>query len=112
MIDELQRGARDAVSTMERGRDQVQDGVAKAVEAGESLESITRVVGEITSANGQMADAVVEQGRTAEDIDRNITRISDVARETVDSTHGLIQATQELENLAGELQQIAGQFRV
>ncbi|GAB6043041.1 methyl-accepting chemotaxis protein [Endothiovibrio diazotrophicus] len=82
MIDQLQRGARQAVQVMEEGRGQAQTSVEQAASAGESLGRITAAVQSINDMNAQIASAAEEQSAVAEEMNRNIVNINRVAEET------------------------------
>ncbi len=111
MIERLQRGANDAVSVMEEGREQAQSSVEQASRAGESLASITRVVARITEMNNHILSAAQQQGHVAEEINSNITSITQVAEQTAAGTRELDEASSELAQLADELKSLVGHFQ-
>ncbi len=112
MIERLQGGARDAVQAMESGRTQARATVERAGRAGGSLESIAGAVSEITTMNTHIADAARQQGEVAEEINRNVSTITQVADQTAGGTEHLSAAGADLARLAAELQGQVGQFRV
>lgn len=112
MIQALQDGARNAVSVMEEGRNQAQSSVEQASRAGESLNAITQAVETISDMNAQIATASEEQTAVAEEINRNIVDISDVADQTADGSQQTAAASQDLARLAEQLQSLVGQFKV
>ncbi len=112
MIERVQSGAAQAVSVMASGRQSAKESVDQASEAGESLDAITQAVSSITDMNVQIASAAEEQSSVAEEMNRNIVSISNVANETA---QGADETAQEGEVLAGqavELQGLVQQFRL
>ncbi len=112
MIEQLQTGARNAVEAMVHGRDQAKSSVDQAGLAGESLESITEVVASISNMNIQIAGATEEQSSVADEIKRNVSNISGIAKESAKGAHQTAEAGEELASLASQLQILVGQFKV
>lgn len=110
MIEKLQNGANQAVSVMEAGRTKAVESVEQAAKAGEALQAITGVVDNIKSMNMQIASAAEEQSATAEEINRNIVNISEVAQETAAGSQQTASASDELARLASDLQGHVGKF--
>ncbi|MDO9372703.1 MAG: methyl-accepting chemotaxis protein, partial [Gammaproteobacteria bacterium] len=112
MIEQLQTGAKNAVQAMAQGKSQAQMSVEQAAKAGASLESITRVVESISDMNTQIASAAEEQSKVAEEINRNIINISQVAGQATAGTLQTAEASNELARLAAGLQSVVAQFRL
>lgn len=112
MIESLQSGAAKAVAVMEQGRSQAKVSVENAARAGESLHAITESVTTISDMNTQIASAAEEQSAVAEEIDRNITNISQLGDQTADGARQTETSSQEMAQLAVQLQTLVGQFKV
>jgi len=112
MIERLQSGARAAVKVMEEGRNMAGGSVEQAGKAGQALHRITTAVDSISSMNGQIAEAAGQQGGVAEEINRNIINISQVADETATGTSQLATASSDLARLSAELQSLVASFKV
>jgi len=112
MIERLQGGAKNAVTVMQTSRERARSGVEQARGAGQSLESITRSVGQINDMNALIATAAEEQTAVAEEIDRNVTSISASTQQTAGGAQQTATASEELARLAAELQGLVGQFKV
>lgn len=112
MIERLQLGTKNAVQVMEQGKQQAGLGVETAAKAGESLDSITSAVSEISNMNIQIASAAEEQNAVVEDINRNITNISSIANRTASHAQKNDAASKQLSDLATELQSLVGQFKI
>ncbi len=112
MIEKLQSEARNAVAAMELGQERAQEGVSKAASAGESLQAITSAVGSINDMNAHIASAAEEQSAVADEINRNIVNISQVADQNTENAMQTSKASEELAQLATELQNLVAQFKV
>ncbi|MGI0117412.1 methyl-accepting chemotaxis protein [Zooshikella sp. RANM57] len=110
IIANVQNGAHDAVSAIERGRNQTAEGVEKVTKAGDSLQSITHAVEEIRDMNHQIATAAEEQTSVAEDISQNLHDITEIAStnsknadKTAENSHSLEDLAKKLEDLVVQL---------
>ena len=112
MIDKLQASARDAVQVMAKGSEQASESVDQAGRAGSALDQITSAVSTINDLNLQIATASEEQSSVAEEINRNINAIKQVANESGSAAQLTAEESQGLEGLANQLKSVAAQFRV
>jgi len=111
MIGRLQEGARNAVSVMSKSRERATDTVQNADKAGDSLSMITNAVNTINDMNTQIASAADEQSSVAEEINQNIVNIQTAAEQTSEGALVTSSSTNELENLANELNNVVAQFK-
>ena len=112
MIEKLQHGAQNAVKVMEEGNQQTEKTVAKAAEAGSTLESITAAVNHITQMNEQIASAAEEQSSVAEEINRNVVNVRDIADRTVENANSTAASSETLRGVASQLQSLVAEFKV
>jgi methyl-accepting chemotaxis protein len=112
MIDRLQQGARDAVQAMEQSREHARHSTEQSAEAGSSLETITASVGQITAMNSQIADASNQQREVAEEINRNIINISEIAEHSAEGSKRIDEANGNLTGISKRLAELIGTFRV
>ncbi|MFN3581186.1 MAG: methyl-accepting chemotaxis protein [Pseudomonas sp.] len=111
MIEKLQSGAANAVKVMQTGHQQAQEGVSQVALAGKSLESITHAVVSINDMNAQIASAAEEQSSVAEEINRNIVVVSRIGEQTSEGAQQTAATSEELAQLAAQLQGMVQQFR-
>lgn len=111
MIEKLQSGAANAVKVMQSGHRQAQEGVSQVALAGNSLESITVAVASINDMNAQIASAAEEQSSVAEEINRNIVIVSRIGEQTSEGAQQTATTSEELAQLAAQLQGMVQQFR-
>ncbi|WP_413817649.1 methyl-accepting chemotaxis protein [Pseudomonas sp. MUP55] len=112
MIEELQVGARDSVSTMSESQRHSQDSVEIANLAGERLSSVTQRIGEIDGMNQSVATATEEQTSVVESINMDITEINTLNQEGVENLQSTLRACADLERQAARLKQMVGSFRI
>ncbi|QBF25170.1 methyl-accepting chemotaxis protein [Pseudomonas tructae] len=112
MIQQLQQGTRDVVRVMEDSQGKTDDSVQQAARAAEALESITQAVSVINDMNTQIASAAEEQSAVAEDINRNVINIGQVANEVAGGADESSTASAELTKLAEQQRRLINQFRV
>ncbi|XXE80427.1 methyl-accepting chemotaxis protein [Pseudomonas sp. R1-1] len=112
MIEELQVGARESVSTMSDSQRHSKDSVEIANLAGERLNSVTQRIGEIDGMNQSVATATEEQTAVVESINVDITEINTLNQEGVENLHATLRACSDLEQQAARLKQLVGSFRI
>ena len=112
MIEELQVGARESVSTMSDSQRHSQDSVVIANLAGERLNSVTLRIGEIDGMNQSVATATEEQTAVVESINMDITEINTLNQEGVENLQSTLRACVDLEQQAARLKQLVGSFRI
>ena len=112
MIERLQKGTQQAVGVMESSRERAEVSETQVQSAGNALDAITAAVSHISAMNTQIANAAAEQGRVAEEINRNVINISEVAEQTVVGAGQSSAANERITGLAGELQGLVGRFRL
>jgi aerotaxis receptor len=82
LIAKLQRTAEEAVTTMEIGRKHADDGVERVQQADDALAGISEAVANITDMANQIAAAAEEQSAVADEVNRSITTIAQLADQT------------------------------
>ncbi len=112
MIEELQVGARESVSTMGESQRHSQDSVEIANLAGERLNSVTQRIGEIDGMNQSVATATEEQTAVVESINVDISEINTLNQEGVENLQSTLRACSDLEQQAARLKQLVGSFRI
>ncbi|MCQ4260144.1 methyl-accepting chemotaxis protein [Stutzerimonas stutzeri] len=112
MIARLQGGVGAAVKTMHSSHSMAEETVSQSAQVQQALENILEAVGVIVDQNQQIAAAAEEQTAVAHDIDRNIVAINEAGQRTAEGAGHTEQASRELTELVGRLQQLIGAFRV
>ena len=112
MIQNLQKGAKDAVNVMLQGKDQATLSVDQAAKAGASLDNITRLVNDITDMCTQIATAAQQQDKVSSEVGRNVGNISELASMTAKDAGGVASANDELAKMAENLHGLVQQFKI
>ncbi|MBG4496355.1 methyl-accepting chemotaxis protein, partial [Pseudomonas aeruginosa] len=101
MIEELQIGAQEAVSTMTESQRYSLESVEIANRAGERLSSVTGRIAEIDGMNQSVATATEEQTAVVDSLNMDITEINTLNQEGVENLQATLRACGELETQAG-----------
>ncbi len=112
MIERLQKGSRDAVAAMEAGQEQAHQTVEQASQAESSLSEISMAVAQINEMNAHIAESSRQQGAVAEEINKNIVNIKQVADDSATGAAQLSTASQEMANLAVNLESQVAHFKI
>jgi methyl-accepting chemotaxis protein len=112
MVNRLQSGAKAAVDVMSEGRQRAKLSVEKAGSAGTALDSITTMITQMDEMSTSIAQAANEQSGVAEDINRGIGNISQVAERTAEGASEATNAVEKMTALTTQLQQAASKFKV
>lgn len=111
MIERLQKGVANAVTTMEKSRLEAQHTVSFTKETEAILGIIKSSVSEVNGLNIQIATAAEEQSHVAEEINRNVIRINEVTDITVTAISQVERCSGELMNLSSDLQEKIAYFK-
>jgi len=112
MIERLQTGTRQAVTSMKESKEYGESTVEQAKLADESLQQIVEAVRSISQMNTQIASAVHQQSHVSEDISKSIRRIVDIADNTTNSTDKSASHAQQIKELNTNLKTTVSQFKV
>ncbi len=112
MIEKLQSSSGQASEIMSRSQVTSEKGVTEAARAGAALTEITESVSVINNMNEQIASAAEEQSVVAAEIDQNIINISQSADANAENIGQLADAGSSLNNVAIQMQELVGQFKV
>jgi len=112
MIGKLQANAHAAVTAIDGSKKQAEVGVERANAAGTSLDTITASITKINDMNMQIASAAEQQSAVADEINKNIFSINDIAEESAASANETLKSSQEMAVLASDLQLMVSKFKV
>lgn len=111
MIERLQAAAVEAVGVMGDGKREAESSVEQAAQAGESLQVIINSVSTIVDMNNLIASAASQQNTTAEEMNRNLAHISEMATDTAEGAMKTAGASEKTVRQVEGLRLIAAQFR-
>ena len=112
MIKGIQSETNEAVQSMEKGIKEVDNGRELADKAGNSLNEVVTMSGQVVDMIQQIATASEEQSSAAEQISQNMENIASIARESATGAEQSAAAAEQLNRNAEGMQQIVKQFKI
>jgi methyl-accepting chemotaxis protein len=112
MVRNIQGETKTAVHAMQAGTAQVEQGVATTTQAGAALHEIIQMAEQVGEMISHIAAASTEQASTTEQVTGNMTEIGHQVRESAIGAQQSAQACHDLSNLAMDLNQMVGRFRL
>lgn len=112
MIRHIQQDTRGAVDSMQQGTQKVSAGVELVNKTGEALSQIVQMVSESADMIRQIAVASEEQSVATQQIASDIENVAKVTKESASGANESAKASQDLSQLAVELQNIVGSFKL
>ena len=110
MIKNIQDETKTAVTAMEAGTKQVEEGVASTSRAGDSLKQIIHMSEEVGEMITHIATAATAQSSASEEVNSNMEVIAKLVKESADGAQQSAKACQDLSGLALDLQNMVGKF--
>ena len=112
MIKQIQKDTNGAVDSMQQGTKEVEAGKLLAEKAGTSLQEIIHGAEKVVDIVSQVAAASEEQSSAAEQISKNIESISSVTTQSASGIQQIAHASEDLNRLTLNLQELIAQFKV
>ena len=112
MIGKIQGGTRNAVTSMEAGVAQVENGVALANQAGESILQIRDSAARVRDVVNDITASIKEQSAVSSDIARSVEKIAQMSEDTAGAIGHAANAARRLHELYGTLQGAVSRFRI
>ena len=112
MIENLQRNSEAAVKVIDESSQSSRLTIEQASLASLSLDQISQSLRNLTSLNASIASATLQQTHVIEDINLNITQAAGLAQDSAQACERTSAASQNLRQLADQLNRLLGQFRV
>jgi methyl-accepting chemotaxis protein len=112
MIKNIQDETKVAVTAMEGGTKQVEEGVISTGQAGDALKEIIHMSDQVGEMITHIATAATEQSSASEEINNNMEQISKLVKESAEGAKQSAQACQDLSGLALDLQKMVSNFKV
>jgi len=112
MIKNIQDETKMAVTVMEGGSKQVEEGVKSTTQAGESLKEIIHMSEQVGDMIMHTATAATEQSSASEEINKNMEEIAKLVKESAVGAQQSAKACQDLSGLALDLQKMVGNFKL
>ncbi len=111
MIEKLQNNSDAAVSVITESSRVSSVTVEQASKTGESLETITQVLRNLSGLNASIASAILQQSHVVEDINRNVTEAAQYSHQSLNSAEKTTRAGERHKQLADQVSALAQQFK-
>jgi methyl-accepting chemotaxis protein len=112
MIESLQNGTKQVVTNMGSGQEQGNITGEQIEKAGKALKAIAEAMGTVTTMNNKIVKASEEQTKVAENLNQNVSSITDSSKEVISKTDSLEDTAGELHTMANQLEQSIIDYRV
>ncbi|KFZ38460.1 hypothetical protein HR45_03220 [Shewanella mangrovi] len=112
MIEALQSGVNDAVSSIQNGANLVAESVALGEETQSALQQILHSTERVNDMAVQTASATDQQANVTEDISRNLVDLADKSQQTIATVDTSRQSISAAANLGHELKLVVSKFKV
>ncbi|MBC3765148.1 methyl-accepting chemotaxis protein [Neptunicella marina] len=111
MIEQLQQRSMMAVKVMQDSQREAEKAVSLSQDTRHALHTISSAVEKINLNADQIASAATQQGPVAEEINTNIIKLNELSHQNTQGAEETATATDELNRMASELQNIVGAFK-
>jgi methyl-accepting chemotaxis protein len=112
IVEQLQLGARDAVSVMSQAKLSAEQRRSQVETADSGLNMIAERVARIRELNAQMAAAANEQSTVTRDVSHNVVNISQLAERTATDAEQATAVSNQLLELSEQLEALVRRFRL
>jgi methyl-accepting chemotaxis protein len=112
LIAAIQQGMTEAVGNMERGMEQVAQGIELASQAGTAIGQIREGTERTAQAVSSITGALSEQTVAANDVAANVERIAQMSAENSKAVDASSQTAASFRSLAQQLEQSVAQFKL
>jgi methyl-accepting chemotaxis protein len=112
MIKAIQKETKSAVTAMEEGVTEVEQGTVGAAQSGEALQHILQRIDVVTQQVNQIATAAEEQTATTTEVSHNIMNVTEIAHVTSKESHDITTEANKLSGLSGALMDAIGAFSI
>lgn len=111
MIDKLQKSTMATVETIEHGVILSETCSGSASEAGDVFNKISNMLNHVTDASHHIATSVIEQSTVTEEINKNISRLHDLADKSTSGSHDALERISLLVDRLDGLYRLINQFK-
>jgi len=110
ILDDIQKATNTVVMVTEDGTKGVDDGVALARQAGNTIQALAQAINESTEAAQQIVASANQQASGMDQISAAMKNINQSTTQTLASTKQTEQAAQRMSELGGRLQKLVGEY--
>ncbi|MFV7707490.1 methyl-accepting chemotaxis protein [Shewanella algae] len=112
LISEIQSGVSAVMESNSQTQSQSSELQKQAEAAGSAMDQILSLVAQISDMNTQLASATEEQSLVTEEINRNVSTISELTHVSVQANASNQSAAMSLEQISQNMRRTLGQFKI
>ncbi|WP_345857653.1 methyl-accepting chemotaxis protein [Shewanella algae] len=112
LISEIQSGVSAVMKSNSQTQSQSSELQKQAEAAGSAMDQILSLVAQISDMNTQLASATEEQSLVTEEINRNVSTISELTQVSVQANASNQSAAMSLEQISQNMRRTLGQFKI
>ncbi|WP_044734555.1 methyl-accepting chemotaxis protein [Shewanella algae] len=112
LISEIQSGVSAVMESNSQTQNQSSELQKQAEAAGSAMDQILSLVAQISDMNTQLASATEEQSLVTEEINRNVSTISELTQVSVQANASNQSAAMSLEQISQNMRRTLGQFKI
>lgn len=112
LISEIQSGVSAVMESNSQTQNQSSELQKQAEAAGSAMDQILSLVAQISDMNTQLASATEEQSLVTEEINRNVSTISELTQVSVQANASNQSAAISLEQISQNMRRTLGQFKI
>lgn len=111
MVSKIQTGTQASVKQMERGANEVEEGVELAAMTGQAIVEIRESFDRVSQVVQDISNALGEQNAASDEVARNVERFSEMADQNKEATEHTSATAHQLQTLASKLGRAVSQFK-
>lgn len=112
MITSLQQSTSNAIDEMNTCKDEALNSVDQAAEADQSLTKILNEVNQINEMNNEIASVSEKQSKMTQDFGKNVSTLNQMSDSNVAAADQVASASEQLSEMAANLQQAVARFKI
>ncbi|MDD8058193.1 MULTISPECIES: methyl-accepting chemotaxis protein [Shewanella] len=112
IVGQIQKGIQSVIDSNTHTQQQSSQLQSKAIQSSEAIIEILAQIENISNMTAQLASATEEQALVTEDINRNVTTISELTELSLSTNEAHSEAAQSLQTVSKDMSQTLGQFKV
>ncbi|MCH8293780.1 hypothetical protein IH992_22080, partial [Candidatus Poribacteria bacterium] len=111
MIKTIQMETQNAVTSMEQGKQEVENGTQLATQAGDTLETIGEQITVTTDMIRQITTAAEQQMATTGEITQNVHQVATMVQQSASGGQQSLESMVKLAELSNQLSQLMARFK-
>jgi methyl-accepting chemotaxis protein len=112
IINQIQTGIQSVINSITNTQQHSAQLQSKAVQSSDAIIAILALIENISSMTAQLASATEEQALVTEDININVSTISELTELSLTANETHSQAAQSLQTISVDMSQTLGQFKI